>query len=165
MSAIKQLSLSALFGKFQNLPAVISILALLISIAAIIVVLSSSSSFPKLQMSTEPSRAIKNHLTFQIKLKSIGDYFYQKNGDKILDSLDIKEIKTNGNWAIGFYKLSFGATEVKDVMYLYKSVDGYWINTSSYVAEKKCQTNWYKDMKNKIERFVQDSGEFDVLDL
>ena len=142
-----------LFRKPQNIFIGVSSLALLISIVT------------QLKISTDPSDAVKKQLVFQVELSSIDAYFWRKNGDKILKSLDIKEIKTNGNWAVAFYKLSLGATEVKEAMFLYKTVDGHWLKVSSYIAEKKCQTNWYKDMKNKIDRFTKDSGEFDVLDI
>lgn len=153
-----------LFSKSQNIFAGVSLLALVISIVALVIVLSSSG-FPQLKISSDPADAVKKQLAFQVELNSIGEYFWRKNGDKILKSLDIKEIKTNGNWAVAFYKLSIGATEVKEAMFLYKTGDGHWLKVSHYTAEKKCQTNWYKDMKNRIDRFTKDSGEFDVLDL
>ena len=153
-----------LLCKPQNIFAGISLLALLTSIATLIIVFFSSGG-PQVKVSSDPAEAIKNHLSFRVELDSVlGSYFWKKNGAKILKSLDIKEIKTNGNWAVAFYKLSLGATEVKEAMFLYKSADGYWIRVSPYIAEKRCQTNWYNDMKKRVDRFTKDSGEFDILD-
>ena len=110
-------------------------------------------------------KTLQANLTFQKELSSLGDYFWRKNGDKILKSLEIKEIKVNGNWAVAFYKLSLGATEVKKTMMLYKVNDGYWMEISTYTAKKKCPENWFRDMNEKMERFQKDSGEFDILDI
>ena len=150
--------------KSQGISIGISVLALLIAIAALVLVLLSPG-MPRQKFSKDAETSVRNHLAFQIEIRSVGDYFWRKNGGKILKSLDIKEIKTNGSWAVAFYKLSLGATEVKDVMFLYKTQDGYWIEISEYTAEKKCQSEWYKDVKDRIDRFKKDSGKFDVLDM
>ena len=145
----------------------VSIAALLISVAVLILILLSSVfpfGMPRLKFSKDAATAVKNGLAFQVEIKSMGDYFWRKNGDKILKSLEIKEIKTNGSWAVVFYKLSHGATEVKDAVFLYKTEDGYWVSASRYTARKKCQSEWFKDMETRIERFTKDSGKFDELD-
>ena len=167
VNAVSRVSLSFINTLFENSKNVfigVSLLGLLISIISLVVVLSTSG-IPKLKLASDPSDAVKEIVAFNIEFKRIGMYFWRKNGDKILKSLEIKEIKTNGNWAVAFYKLSLGATEVKKAVFLYKSSDGYWLEAASYIAEKKCQTNWYKDMKNRIERFTKDSEDFDFLDI
>lgn len=153
-----------LLKKSKNLFAWISVIALFISLISLMII-PFSSRFPQLKFSAVPSESVKNQLVFQTELNSISEYFWRKNGDKILQSLDIKEIKTNGNWAVAFYKLSLGATEVKETMFLYRTGDGYWVKVSPFTAEKRCQTNWFYDMKNRIKHFTKDSGSFDVLDL
>ena len=139
-------------------------MSLALSIISLCLVLTTSD-VPKRKFETDPEKAVRAHLTFQKEISSIGDYFRRKNGDAILKSLEIKEIKVNGNWAVAFYKLSLGATEVKKTMMLYKVNDGYWMEVSTYSAKKKCPENWYRDMKEKMERFQKDSGDFDILDI
>ena len=145
-------------------PLIVAALALLTGIAALLITLFSSD-FPKMKFSTDPAQAVKNYLAFNIQLASHKSYFWKKNGGKILRSLEIKEIKTNGDWAVAFYKISLGATENKDTMFLYRSKEGYWVQASSYQAEKRCQSHWYKDIKDRIDNFTKDSGSFDDFEI
>lgn len=139
-------------------------LSLLMSAAALFFAFNSSG-LPKVKLETNPKKAVLAYLTNEIKYFEKDSYFFRKNKTEILKSLAIKEIKTNGRWAVAFYKLSLGATEVKDTMMLYKVNDGYWIRCSMYAAEKKCPEKWLKEMKEKSAQFKKDSGEFDIFDI
>lgn len=140
-------------------------LALVLSIVSLFIA-CSVSGMPKQKFETDPEKAVRAQVTLEKEYNDImGNYFWRKNGGKILKSLEIKEIKVNGSWAVAFYKLSLGATEVKKTMMLYKVNEGYWMKISMGDARKKCPENWFRDMSEKMERFERDSGEFDVLDI
>ena len=139
--------------------------SLLLSVISLCIALSTSG-FPKLKLETDPEKAVRSRLHFEAAVGELsGEYFWRKNGKKILDSLDIREIKINGSWAVAFYKLSLGATEVKDAMMLYKVNDGYWVKISPDDAKKKCPEKWYREMDDKADRFKRDSGKFDIYDI
>ncbi len=136
-------------------------LAVIISIIALIISLTSSG-MPNLKMSKDPEKAVKNHLEYRIQFRGLDSYFWKKNGKKIIKNLSIKEVKTNGNSAVVFFKLSLDATEVKDVMFLRKSREGYWIGVNrNDIPEKE----WLKNLKEKkIDNWLRDNGEFDTSD-
>ena len=150
---------------------ILSCCALLASIVALVFTLIDYKPFavgirmPCLELSKTPEATVKNTLTFQNQLNStMGSYFARTKGAEALKSLTIKEIKTSGNFAVAFYTLTLGATEVKETMFLYRTNDGYWIRLSNYVAKKKCPDKWFADMQDKIKKFTKDSGEFDETD-
>ena len=146
------------------LPLALSGLALVASIVAIVITLTAET-IPSLKLSSDPDKAAKNYVARQIEISKLDNYFYRKNGSKILKSFEVKDVKTNAGWAVVFYKVSLGTTEVKDAMFLYKTSSGHWVPVSSYTAKKRCQSNWYSDMDEKIDRFKKDNGEFDMLDI
>ena len=117
--------------------------------------------FPQKKFSTDSQKAVRYALKFSKDFQSIFNYFWRKNGDKILKSLEIKEIKENGNWAVAFYTLSFEAIEVKNIMILYKNADGYWLSTTSNIATERAPKEWFQNLQKRIEKFTKDSGKFD----
>ena len=115
---------------------------------------------------TTPEKAVRSFLKFRLRgIEGATNYFWRKNGNVILDSLDIKETKENGIWAVVFFKMSLGTTEYRDAMMLQKTKDGYWVQVSPYVAKRKCPENWYREMEAKIDRFKKDSVDFDTSDI
>lgn len=146
------------------LPLVLSAVALLTAAAALAVALSRND-FPRLRPSGTREGAVTSALNFEHRLGAAwGDYFEYSKGDEVLKSLKIKEIKSDGNFAVAFYTLSLGATEVKKAMFLYRTNDGYWIRIQPSVAEKKCSEKWFGNMQSKIRDFTRNSGSFDETD-
>ena len=138
--------------------------SLLLSITSLCLALFSSG-FPKMSFETTPEKAVRSFLKFRLKAEATTNYFWRKNGSAILNTLDIKETKENGNWAVVFFKMSLGTTEYRDAMMLQKTKDGYWVQVSLYTAKRKCPENWYREMEAKIDRFKKDSVDFDTSDI
>ena len=142
---------------------ILASLACIIAISALILTLLKND-MPTLKLKKNLEDSLYAHEEFFINIESINNYFYKKNGKKILKSLDIREIKHNGNAAAIFYKLSLGATEVKRVIFMYQTREGFWLAIPEEKAEKKFPDNWLKDMLRKKKQFEKDSGEFDEID-
>ena len=118
-----------------------------------------------IQWAKSPQETVRSVIEFNIKESSRTNYFWHINGKKILRSLEIREIRIEGSCAAVFYRMAMGATEVRRVMFLYRTRGGYWIPMEESALRKKCPEYWLQEMQQKKRHFVGEYGTFDDLDI
>lgn len=111
-----------------------------------------------------PEDAVEEILDFRFKKNKEDKYDWRKNGSEVLDSLEIKETKINGNFAVVFYQLSRGAMTYHAAMWLKKNKDGYWVSCDASDAKREVAERWVDEMKSRVSDWGrQDSNSLDKL--
>ncbi|MBE6381255.1 MAG: hypothetical protein E7047_10045 [Lentisphaerae bacterium] len=116
--------------KKGGLPLYISLAALVIALGALIYSIFFINSMPQMSFKKDPKKACKAFVDFQIEVEALRDYNVRKNGGEVLSSFEVSEVIQDGDYAAVFYKLSRGATTVKDTMILKRNKDGYYLKAS-----------------------------------
>ena len=128
-------------------------LALIVAVVALVLQLMAPS-VPYLKFKKDPKDAVEAMVKAKIQRYSLDDYFYREHGDEILDSFKVAEVKENGGFAAVFYTVSRGATTVKDVKYLERNSDGYYVEVNT----SKLPKEWYNSISSQVYKFEKDSS-------
>ena len=137
--------------------------ALVIAVVALICNLLFSGP-DTISFQDTPEDTVEEVLRFRFKTYKKDKYDWRKNGSEVLNSLEIKETKLNGNFAVVFYQLSRGAMTYHAAMWLKKNNDGYWVSCDSSDAKREVAERWVDEMKSRVSDWGrQDSNSLDKL--
>ena len=158
---------NAALNKFKAISAgqsVLTIVALVVAIAALVYSIFFVDSAPKVKFSKDAKTACKNYLKAEWKFQALGDYNYDKN-ISLLSDIVVDEVDANGDYAVVFYSIKKGASNYKATMTLKKNKDGYYTRLIGglYLEKKKVNEDWYDKVSDKISKYENGSVKLDTL--